>query len=182
MKPLIVLSVLICLLGGCSKNLYYEYQNKDTGNYAVITIKKNKKVSSYKAINKQEGSSELVFLEGDFQVNDNYLTMETLGMVIMISSDLNLDYCVNLESTPNEVFVFKQKSDNNYEFAYMKEVKCFEKYGISHFPLYFKKVKKINYTHFPESIRAAISVLDKNGDIEEAKRLLEEQKSKTSQN
>lgn len=109
------------------------------------------------------------------QYHDGYLTMENLYLMAKIDSGLNLMHCIN--SGTKEVFVYQKKTnEDRYEFAYKENIDCLEKHNITWFPPYLTRVKKIDYTKFPENIREAIIILDKSGQLQEAEEALNKQK------
>ena len=92
----------------------------------------------------------------------------------IIDYNNELDHCNSFEN--EEVFVYKKKSDSIF-FLKSEKVKCLDDYRVNWFPPYMTRVKKIDYSKFPDDIQEAIIAIDKGKTFDQVESVLKKVKS-----
>ncbi len=148
----------------CSRSVYYAYEKG--GTYATLEVTKDNNLI-YRAKSRRyyyKASSnfrDYLFIDAKNidEFEENYFSIgEAFTMIFIDNNDYNRDYCsgtLTNDFLSNNYLTYKKINQDSLDLLWTPEIKkkllkepCFKESGITWFPPYLKRIKKIDYKKF----------------------------------
>ncbi len=159
MKKIICLFILVALFSCNSHKVFYAYEDNKTNTYAVLELSNKHYNVKYKYASDNFDYKYLEISGIKSYIDD--IGVPSFLELSVIDNNNNLDGCVDLDTPKSFIYSLDKPEHNKIILESKGAVNCLDKFNLTWFPPYMTKVKKIDYSKFPEDIREAVIAIDK---------------------
>ncbi len=164
------LFVLIAMVSCNSHKILYAYEDSKSDIYAVLELSEKNYDVHFKYVNPKVNYEYIEILG---KKNYSYdIGIPIFFDLFIIDNKKDVHVCGTFDN--EQAFIYEKDKEQKDKIILIKkgQVKCLEQYGITQFPPHMTKVKKMDYSKFPEDIQEAVIAIDKGKSAEKVDAIL----------